>query len=706
MRHLLFLLIVPFLSYSQSGNLPFPAGDDSVTIYFAEHNGRTQFSAGLRPLRQIAGAPEAFYTYYWEFGDGTFSFDEMPVHAYATPGEYEVRLYATNNYDDGKAPPSRAKKYRKEKPVSDPGHGASTVQSGATSSGHFNPDQQVMLKTNRMPRPDEEMVLIVGYRSHDTPAPPVSGTLALFFNEKDFAKKNFEITDIRTWHGEQEIVGDDVFAQAGITAYLGPGQYKPSGFDPRLAAGQRGGLYLAAAESEPVLFMAPREPAGVHSFPGLSTILAENNSRYADRRLWRFEGLEAGAERFFFITLKTTPEMIRDTNAIVTMNMTLIPDDPSREVVSETLEMQIVVSHDPNKASVNNRLMNYRFIGKEKELKYKVRFQNTGKGPASLVDIGVSLSDMVDLSSIRLVDQYPECPPCEDAYAGQSCLDTVIKADSVHFIFRNIYLPGKRQLGVNDADSTKGFVEFYARLKEKPPKLPFYTQAAIVFDRNEPIITNRAYNRFLPGISPAIVAGYGWSGGQSKGSFILGGSIAPYSPYKIFFQAEAYLGIHQKSRFGSFVDHQWDDRTGPERVPQLTLNDSLFFIASERVATEREMITLDLVPLHVRKNWSDRFATGVGMYVAGSIHRRSVRTEELDLRYFQDSANQMEPGWGSRLYTVTEVNDSKAFASARIAPFADISFGRVRVGPSVGLRYLHFISSGTGRFMFYTTWRL
>src|SRR3546814_15226552 len=98
---------------------------------------------------------------------------------------------------------------------------------------------------------------------------------------------------------------------------------------------------------------------------------------------------------------------------------------------------------------------------------------------------------MVDLSTIRIVDQYPECVPCQEAYAGQSCLDTVTTADSVHFIFRNIYLPGKRQQGINDADSTKGFVEFYARLREKPPKLPFYTQAAIVFDRNEHIKTNQ-----------------------------------------------------------------------------------------------------------------------------------------------------------------------------------------------------------------------
>src|SRR3546814_7528864 len=84
---LLILLTVPFWSFSPTEEPLPPEGDDSVTIYFAEQGSRTQFSAGLRSLRQIAGAPEAFYTYYWEFGDGTFSFDEMPVHDYSSRSE-------------------------------------------------------------------------------------------------------------------------------------------------------------------------------------------------------------------------------------------------------------------------------------------------------------------------------------------------------------------------------------------------------------------------------------------------------------------------------------------------------------------------------------------------------------------------------------------------------------------------------------------
>ena len=75
-------------------------------------NNQVKFSASLRPLRQIAGAPAAFYTYFWEFGDGSYSFEKEPLHVYKDTGEYDVRLYATNNYDDGKKPNTRPRRVR------------------------------------------------------------------------------------------------------------------------------------------------------------------------------------------------------------------------------------------------------------------------------------------------------------------------------------------------------------------------------------------------------------------------------------------------------------------------------------------------------------------------------------------------------------------------------------------------------------------
>src|SRR3546814_450819 len=253
---LLILLTVPFWSFSQTEEPLPPEGDDSVTIYFAEQGSRTQFSAGLRSLRQIAGAPEAFYTYYWEFGDGTFSFDEMPVHDYSSAGEYEVRLYATNNYDDGKAPPSRAKKYRKEKaPAGNAGEPipAGQATEGKSSagrkapSGHFLNDQDLMLKTKRMPRPEEEMVLIAGYRNLYASNMPLNGTLVLFFNETAFKNDNFEVIDIRTWNEEEEVPWSSLLAQSGMTAYVPApqsGVFRTDLYTPPLGSGMP---FLASA---------------------------------------------------------------------------------------------------------------------------------------------------------------------------------------------------------------------------------------------------------------------------------------------------------------------------------------------------------------------------------------------------------------------------------------------------------------------------
>src|SRR5688572_11290381 len=66
---------------------------------------RVRFSALTPPLQQMQGAPAAFYTYYWEFGDGDYSTEPTPTHTYKKEGDHTVRLWTTNNYDNGKPPP-------------------------------------------------------------------------------------------------------------------------------------------------------------------------------------------------------------------------------------------------------------------------------------------------------------------------------------------------------------------------------------------------------------------------------------------------------------------------------------------------------------------------------------------------------------------------------------------------------------------------
>src|SRR5699024_2134646 len=118
-----------------------------------------QFSAEMPPLLQIAGAPDAFYTYYWEFGDGDYSFEEKPKHTYTQKGDYQVRLWSTNNYDNGKQPASRPESVNIEKNME------ASESLGFQDNNKIPEDEILAVKTNRDPLPEEEMVLITSYKN-------------------------------------------------------------------------------------------------------------------------------------------------------------------------------------------------------------------------------------------------------------------------------------------------------------------------------------------------------------------------------------------------------------------------------------------------------------------------------------------------------------------------------------------------------------
>ena len=114
MRKLLLLTFICLATKLSAQVLPpavMPTDTIPAIINYTDDNGTVKFTPQLRALRPIAGAPAPFFTYFWEFGDGTFSFEKDPVHTYLdTALTYSARLYATNNYDDGKRPPTRPKK--------------------------------------------------------------------------------------------------------------------------------------------------------------------------------------------------------------------------------------------------------------------------------------------------------------------------------------------------------------------------------------------------------------------------------------------------------------------------------------------------------------------------------------------------------------------------------------------------------------------
>ncbi|RZL16435.1 MAG: hypothetical protein EOO96_29150, partial [Pedobacter sp.] len=365
----------------------------------------------------------------------------------------------------------------------------------------------IEMKSNCMPKPGDDMMVVFGYRNKpENGQQNLNGTVAILFNDKEFANNNFVLAESRAYNSEKKADLKSLLT----TAYL-----------------------PIKKNNEPVYYASLNN---IQINADEKILLSDKAKDFKSNESWRFENLKQGEERFLFMHFKTTPEMLKDTNAVVRITAVFIPDNPLVEKEFFNMELQIVASHDPNKMVLRKSRMNYRFTGKNRELTYKVRFQNTGKGPAKKIDVGVLISEVFDQQTIKITKTKPEVVNCDSAYVNQSCIKTIKGTDSVHFVFNNIYLPGTQQKGINDADSTQGFVEYKIKFKEKPKKLPIKSGAAIVFDKNEPIYTNRAVGRFKMGLSPGIILGYGFPFETDNKNYlnsknvVIGASLAPYAP--------------------------------------------------------------------------------------------------------------------------------------------------------------------------------
>ena len=631
--------------------------DSSNTITVQLKNNEANFNSVLRPLNQVAGAPETFYSYYWEFGDGHFSFEETPRHLYKDTGTYEARLFATNNYDDGKPPPL------KPKPLRVNSKNSSYAQDKSPS--FFKQGGAIEMKVNCMPRADEDMVLIMGYRNENRTA-SLNGSLVLFYNEREFRKNNFNFSDERKYNNETNS------SLGSITALVRGEEI----LENNSLAGPH-----ASAFNEPPRFFG-RE---------LTELIASKQKQFRQNNTWRFKGLAAGEENYFFITLHTTPEMIKDTNAVLELTGMFIPDDPAASMEEYTLQLQIVASHDPNRMMLRNRRLSYRFTGKKKEMNYTVRFQNTGKGPSHQVKIAVAVPPMLDARSIEIVDFYPKCKFCKDTRANQSCLDTLISRDSIFFFFKNIYLPGLRQRGMTDPDSTVGFVKYRIHFGNELKKLPFQSNAGIVFDNNQPIYTNSPKGYFKPGKSFSVVAGYNKFFGNNvkdENYFAVGASLSPYSPYRKYLQEESYLGFLQ------IPERPLANRTENKDT---TINATTLHIFAREIYTKAKIIKLDLVPLQLRYNINNWVGAGAGTLLSFNAFTRSSNRELIHLVQQPNPT----PVTIEKTYAAT-----KWFTNFDAAVFADLQAGKVRVGPVVGIRYLHYFRNPRNGLFFYAAWRL
>ena len=620
----------------------------TATIEYDVNGNEVNFTPNTPELNQIAGAPKAFYTHYWEFGDGKYSTEEAPKHVYKNKGEYEVKFWATNNYDTGKPPTTRPKKVAVNSVTTD-------YEDVASMESDFE------LKRNREPIPNEEIVAILRYKNAKDYI--TNGKLYMFYNEHKYKANNFELTDTRTHHGEKSSLEDGFVYTYNID-------------DDR--------TYLASSSNE--LIEASSVLQDSTEKMNLPLTMEESKAYYKNWSSFEFDNMQPNEERNMFFTLKTTPEMLKDTSAIISVRGVYVPDSNFDNHKVKDMEMEIVTSHDPNKMSSNGTFMNYRLV-RFKTLKYKIKFQNNGEGPARTIRLETDIPVMLDKQTIEVTDMYPKCEICPKREVQYSCLDTSYTDTQAIFTFKNIYLPGSEQKNVKEYDSTKGFVKYNIKFAKDFHKKKTKSRTAIIFDKNEPIITNYSTTRFLPGISIGAKVGYNsFSDLDNSKSYFVGATVSPYKSYRWYWQVEL---------LNSF--HKYDGNT---QIEERLVDGAQGFQFLQRTTTNSSYDNLDWeVPVLMRYNINNYIGLGAG--VQGTISL----SEKQEKSVFIEQYEGIEPDAPIFNTEESSSSESNSFSNFRTGFLVEATAGFARIGPSLGARYVFNFKDNFNYMQFYAIWK-
>jgi len=152
---------------------------------------------------------------------------------------------------------------------------------------------------------------------------------------------------------------------------------------------------------------------------------------------------------------------------------------------TDSVQTRIVGSFDPNDIQATESLTTVQ-VAQGKQIKYIIRFENTGTDTAFKVIITDQLSNLLNKNSIELIGSSH---PCKIS----------VKSSIFTFTFSNINLP--------DSNKSKLMSHGYVAFNIKPistvtPGTIISNSASIYFDYNKPVLTNNAITKIVSPILP------------------------------------------------------------------------------------------------------------------------------------------------------------------------------------------------------------
>jgi hypothetical protein len=219
----------------------------------------------------------------------------------------------------------------------------------------------------------------------------------------------------------------------------------------------------------------------------------------------------------------------------------------------------------------------------------------------------------------------------------------------------------------------------------------------IIFDKNEPIITNTSTSRFSPGISIGAKAGYNsFPALKNSKSYFVGATISPYKSYKKYLQAEIMVANHDYDKFKTSVSE-----TGPINLATGVKYDNT--LLESEVNLTNQKINIDVVPISFRYNFNGVIAAGLGPQISFDISNKQTGT--ISSNYFY-VINGRKGDPIQELTSIEKVDSSSSFSDIKYGIFGDITIGASRIGPSVGARYIYNFNQPNSQIHLYAIWKL
>ena len=177
----------------------------SVSREVALQSNASVLKSQLKPRSGASDkAAQPFIKHFWEFGDGNYSTDEKPLHAYATDGSQKVQLFMTPCYTLDKIKPAIQTIQTSKSSI------ASKSLNDASWNGILRMTSNLSLHNIKAIRAND---VFVGIASLRNPLSDVrNAKLYIFYNKKDQVKaagKILMLKDSRIYRATEGIYGQE-----------------------------------------------------------------------------------------------------------------------------------------------------------------------------------------------------------------------------------------------------------------------------------------------------------------------------------------------------------------------------------------------------------------------------------------------------------------------------------------------------------------